>query len=147
DSNRCKRFCRPLPSHSATAPYSSVHGVRITHNPCSLQQTYSDFSSPPSRGPDIFSFRALRASRSPNVDFSVCWFMFSIALLFEGVFFLPVPEPLSSSVDHVCLCESTIRRSSLENSSTLKSRDSPTSTFWLLSCFCRFLAAQKPSIP
>jgi hypothetical protein len=21
DSNRCKRFCRPLPSHSATKPY------------------------------------------------------------------------------------------------------------------------------
>src|SRR5690606_17135116 len=103
--------------------------------------------SPPSWGPDIFSFNALSASRSPNVDFSVCWLMFSMALLFEGAFFLPELGALSSSADHVALCESTIRRSSFENSSTLKSSDSPTSTLSLLSCFCRFLAAQKPSMP
>ncbi len=29
DSNRCKRFCRPLPSHSATRPGNSINYFRI----------------------------------------------------------------------------------------------------------------------
>src|SRR3970040_1785244 len=93
-----------------------------------------------------FFFQRAQVFKVTQVRPFVCWLIFSIALLFDGTFFFAAATFLSSSADHVALCDNTMRRSSLENSRTLKSSDSPISVFSLFS-FARFLAAQKPSIP
>src|SRR5690606_18356328 len=104
---------------------------------------YSAFES--SAGAFILSFNALNASRSPKVDFSTSWLILSMVLLLAAeAFFLAAG--FSSSVEYIALCDKDILRSSLENSSTLKSSDSPTSIL-VPSSFTRFLLAQKPSIP
>src|SRR6266496_3216537 len=87
---------------------------------------------------DIFSFNALNASISPRVDFSDSWLILSIVLPLPGAaFFLGAATVLSSSVDQVAFKLSVMRLSSFENSSTLKSYDSPTSAFEL-SSFAKF---------
>lgn len=41
DSNRCKRFCRPLPSHSATEPFNPIAKL-ITLMEVTLCKTQGD---------------------------------------------------------------------------------------------------------
>jgi hypothetical protein len=79
----------------------------------------------------IFSFNALNASKSPSVDFSDSWLILSTVLPFgadAGFFFASAGAAFSSSEDQVAFKLNTIRLSSFENSSTLKSKLSPTST-------------------
>src|SRR5258706_9150557 len=88
---------------------------------------------------------------SPKVDFSASWLILSIVLPFGGSGFFLTGDgcgggAFSSSVEYKALWLNTILLSSFENSSTLKSRLSPTSAFEP-SSLARFLAEQNPSIP
>src|SRR6478736_8320816 len=73
DSNRCRSFCRALPSHSATRP-------KFRHQKFAFLMPKVIYSAE-SAGFDfeefIFSFNALNASKSPRVDFSDSWLILS----------------------------------------------------------------------
>src|SRR5690606_31786862 len=93
--------------------------------------------------PSIFSFKAESASKSPKVDFSAPLSVELVEVRFPDPDFFALTDASSLKV---AVWESTILLSSLENSVTLKSSASPTSTTEP-SSFSRFLMVAKPSNP